>query len=139
MKYIIRKIKKSDMNIVVSLLQQVSNFDPKIEFYDSIWKNFKAQKNYYAVVVETNISIVGYGCLSYSMNLRGGKIAYIEDIVCAQSFKRKGIGKAIMKELYDYAKKKGCYKLVLQCKKENKKFYEKCGYQINGICMQKII
>ena len=44
-----------------------------------------------------------------------------------------------MKELYDYAKKKGCYKLVLQCKKENIKFYEKCGYQINGICMQKII
>ena len=45
-----------------------------------------------------------------------------------------------MKELYDYAKKKGCYKLVLQCKEvENKNFYEKCGYQINGICMQKII
>ena len=50
------------------------------------------------------------------MNLRGGKIAYIEDIVVLRV--NKGIGKAIMKELYDYAKKKGCYKLVLQCKKE---------------------
>jgi glucosamine-phosphate N-acetyltransferase len=139
MQYITRKLKKTDMKIVVDLLQQISNFKPKVEIYDSIWKKFISQKYSYALVIEINNAIVGYGCLSYSMNLRGGKIAYVEDIVCDKSFKRKGIGKAIMQKLYDYAKKKNCYKLVLQCKEENKKFYEKCGYKENGFCMQKLI
>ena len=139
MQYIARKLKKTDMKIVVDLLQQISNFKPRVELYDSIWKSFISQKYSYALVIEINDAIVGYGCLSYSMNLRGGKIAYVEDIVCAKSLKKKGVGKAIMQELYDYAKKKDCYKLVLQCNEENKKFYKKCGYIENGFCMQKLI
>ena len=139
MQYCIRKIKKTDMKKIVDLLQEVSNYEPKLELYDIIWQKFNDQKNIYAVVVELNKTIVGYGYLSYSMNLRGGRIAYVEDIVCARSFKRKGIGKAIMKELGDYAKRKKCYKLVLQCKEENKNFYDKCGYKSNGFCMQKLI
>ena len=42
-----------------------------------------------------------------------------------------------MKELYDYAKKKGCYKLVLQCKKENKNFMKNVGIKLTVFACRK--
>ena len=139
MEYLIRELKKTDLNTVINLLQQISKYEPLLQDYSRIWKEFDSKKNIYAVVAELNCDIIGYGCLSYSVNIRGGKIAYIEDIICNQNYRKKGLGRAIVKELGNYAKKKGCYKVVLQCKEENKKFYEKSGYKINGFCMQKFL
>ena len=49
-------------------------------------------------------TIVGYGCIFVNQTVRGGKIAYIEDIICDNSYRKKGIGKSIMKQLFNFAK-----------------------------------
>ena len=56
-----------------------------------------------------------------------------------KDFRKSGVGRAIIDKLFVLAKKKGCYKVALQCKKHNISFYKKCKYKVNAITMQRLI
>jgi glucosamine-phosphate N-acetyltransferase len=137
-KIFVRKIKKVDISFVIELLQSISNYKPSKKDYSKIWNKFNNQKNVHALVALINNKIVGYGSVVIETKIRGGKMGHIEDIVSHKKFRNIGIGKNIVNELFILAKKKGCYKISLQCKKHNTSFYKKCGYKINGITMQRI-
>ena len=47
--------------------------------------------------------------------------------------------KAVVDALFNIAKANGCYKIALQCRAHNVEFYEKCGYEVSGIALQKFI
>lgn len=137
--FFIRKIKKTDMSFVIELLQTISTYEPSKNDYTKIWNKFKSQKNIFAIVATLNNKIVGYGSLVIETKIRGGCMGHIEDIVSHKDFRKSGIGKAIVNELFIIAKKKGCYKVALQTQKKNIPFYRKCNYKINAITMQRII
>ena len=65
--------------------------------------------------------------------------AYIEDVVVEKKYRKKGIGKFLLNVLLKYAKKKSCYKIVLESKKKNINFYRSCGYKLNAFSMRKLI
>lgn len=48
-----------------------------------------------------------------------------------------GIGQKIVEKLTELAKKKNCYKIILDCKETNIPFYEKIGFQQKGSQMSK--
>ena len=54
---------------------------------------------------------------------------HIEDIVVSNKYRGNGYGKKILNYLIDFAKKKKCYKVILNCKKELCVFYSKNGFQ----------
>ena len=135
----IREIVQSDMDAVIELLQSMSEFKPSKSEYLPIWNSFHQQSNVHSLVAVIDNQIVGYGSIVIETKIRGGKIGHIEDIVSHSLFRKKGIGKAIVDGLFDVAKINGCYKVVLQCKEHNVKFYEKCGYQVNGLAMQMFV
>lgn len=62
-----------------------------------------------------------------------GKVAHIEDVVIDNNYRNLGLGKIII----EIAKKAAldCYKIILNCDIKNVKFYEKCDFSKNGICM----
>lgn len=62
-------------------------------------------------------------------------VGHIEDIVVDKNYRSKGLGKQIINYLTQYAKDNGCYKVILDCSKENVEFYTKCGYIDKGVCM----
>ena len=132
----VRKVKQSDMPEVINLLQSISNFKPSEKDYKSIWKDFNMQENVHNLVGVLNKKIVGYGTILIETKIRGGKLGHIEDIVSDINFSNIGIGKRIMKELVDTAESFGCYKIVLQCKDQNKSFYKKCGFENKALAMQ---
>ena len=41
--------------------------------------------------------------------------------------------------LINEAKRKGCYKVILNCKEDNVRFYEKCGLKRHGIEMKRYL
>ncbi len=135
----IRKINRSDMPAIIELLQFLSEFKPLQSEYSEIWNEFNHQNNVYAVVAVIGEKIVGYGSIVVETKIRGGKMGHIEDIVSHTSFRKRGIGKAIIDALLKIAKEKGCYKVALQCKKHNILFYEKCDYEVSGVAMQHFI
>lgn len=83
--------------------------------------------------------VVGYGSVVIEAKIRGGKIGHIEDIVVNSGFRKEGIGKAVLDELYKIAAENGCYKVALHCKEHNVHFYEKCMCNLSGISMQRLL
>jgi|TARA_Y100000389_G_scaffold126223_1_gene123592 glucosamine-phosphate N-acetyltransferase len=135
----IKKLERKYMNQVIDLVKRISPYSPSIEMYDDIWFKFNQQNNVYPIIAINDGLVLGYGTLSTEFKIRGGKIGHIEDIVIDQNYERKGLGKKILDALYEIAKTENCLKIMLQCTNTNTKFYEKCGFIINGLAMQKFI
>jgi len=66
-----------------------------------------------------------------------GRVGHIEDVVVSHTVRGSGIGKMIVNKCIDYAKKRGCYKCILDCSEENVGFYKKCNvdFQVKGVEM----
>ncbi|XP_024394346.1 glucosamine 6-phosphate N-acetyltransferase isoform X4 [Physcomitrium patens] len=64
-----------------------------------------------------------------------GKVGHIEDVVVDQTVRGQRLGQRIIESLTQFAKDKGCYKVILDCSVENAAFYEKCGYKRKEIQM----
>ena len=62
-------------------------------------------------------------------------VGHIEDICISPEYKGNGYGKMLIKLLVDISKENNCYKVILNCKDENKVFYEKCGFNQKNVQM----
>lgn len=82
------------------------------------------------LVCEINNKIVASGTLFMEQKLIRdyGKVGHIEDIVVDKEYNGHGLGKKLLEELKNYAYLKNCYKVILDCRNEVVKFYEKCGF-----------
>ena len=59
-----------------------------------------------------------------------GKVGHIEDVVVDESMRGFGLGKKLIEIATEECSE--CYKIILDCSDENKKFYEKCGFELKG-------
>lgn len=63
---------------------------------------------------------------------RGGKsIGFIENVITDTEYRRKGIGKTVVKNAIEHAKAQNCYKIILQSgnkRTDAHKFYESIGF-----------
>lgn len=122
---------------VILLLQNMSSYLPPIDSYSDIWEAFSSQPNVHSVVATEGGQVVGYGVVVIETKIRGGKLGHIEDIVSHPSRRSQGIGRIIIDALYEIARTHECYKVALQCQQHNIPFYEKCGYKVSGVAMQR--
>ena len=125
--------------VVVSLLQEISVFEPSFEIYDEIWTRFSSQPNSFPVVALSEGKVVGFAVLLVEQKVRGGKMGHIEDVVSHPDFRGLGVGSFLISELTDIASTMGCYKVALHCHEQNVGFYEQCGFHPNGRSMQKFL
>jgi glucosamine-phosphate N-acetyltransferase len=132
----IRKANQDDLKEILDLLDQLSpsSENPDIEKLGSILEKITKDENYYLCVVEEDKKIIGTGTLLIQMNLshNGHPYAHIENIVVDKHHRKKGIGKFIISYLIEKAKQSNCYKVILNCKKENVPFYERCSFDATG-------
>jgi len=135
----IRKLEKNDFyKGYLELLYDLSPNDSNNEklTYKKFKKYVKKIKKYnqYNYVMETGDKtsryIMGIGSLhilhKFSHNF--GKVGQIEDIVIHKDYRKNGYGKLLVHYLIAVAKEKECYKVILNCKEENKGFYERLGF-----------
>ena len=125
--------------VVISLLQEVSIFQPSPEIYDEIWTSFSSQPNSFPIVALSEGEVVGFAVLLVEQKVRGGKMGHIEDVVSHPDFRGLGVGRLLISELADIASTMGCYKVALHCHTQSVGFYEKCGFHPNGNSMQKFL
>ena len=138
---IVRKAKSDDLNRIVSVLKQLSPSSEEDDFekLKQIFDKINNDEFHYLCVVEEDGEIVGSGTLLMQKNIgRAGRpYGHIENIVVDMNHRKKGIGKEIVIHLIEKAKENNCYKVILDCKKENMPFYEKCGMKDTGeVCMR---
>lgn len=95
-------------------------------------------KNHIIIVMEYSLqNLIGTGTLLIEEKLTYGgcKMGHIENILIHNDNRGKGYGETIVKYLLDVAKKKGCYRVDLNCHSELEKFYKKNNFSKNSISM----
>jgi len=142
----------SDKKIIVRELEEKDLFNGFLESLDSlrkasdlgpkkakeIFKKISSDKNYKIFVAELDSKIVGAATIFIEQKFiyKGGKVGHIEDVSVRKRYQGKGIGQKIVEVLVGYAKKKGCYKTILDCSDELVPFYEKIGFKRHSNSMR---
>ena len=130
---IIRKIIESDLEngFLESLdsLRQTSNLEQNSA--RNILKQILGNENHVIHVAELDGKIVGSTTLLVEQKFihEGGIVGHIEDVVVKKEFEGQGIGMKLVLSLLDIAKKRGCYKTILNCEDSLKSFYERIGFK----------
>ena len=136
----VRKLEEKDLfnGFLESLdsLRKASNLSPKKA--KSIFKTISSDKNYKIYVAVLDSKIVGAATIFIEQKFinEGGKVGHIEDVAVRKKYQGNGIGQEIVKELVKYAKKKGCYKTILDCSDDLIPFYEKIGFKRHSNSMR---
>ncbi|KAL1406056.1 Glucosamine-phosphate N-acetyltransferase-like protein [Vanrija albida] len=88
---------------------------------------------YYTVVIvhkETDQLVAcGTVFVERKFTRSGGLVAHIEDIAVSKKMQGRKLGLLIIKTLEELGRQAGCYKVILDCSKDNIPFYEKCGFK----------
>ena len=130
---IIRELKKEDIwnGFLKSLdsLKQASDIDKTKA--EEVFEKINSNPDYIIAVAEIEGKIVGSTTLLIESKFihDGGLVGHIEDVVVDKEFQGKKIGEKIMKYLLEVSKNRGCYKTILNCTDDVKRFYEKLGFK----------
>ena len=133
---IVRELKKDDLwnGFLTSLdsLREASNIEK--DKAEKIFKKIDANEDHIIAVAELDGKIIGSTTLLIESKFihKGGMVGHIEDVVVNNNYQGKGIGEKIVRFLLEYAKKRGCYKTILDCSDDVKPFYQKMGFKHNA-------
>jgi glucosamine-phosphate N-acetyltransferase len=132
----IRELERGDVSVHSEFFPILNQLSPAKDWemleFASLWQTYLDNQHITTLVAEKYEKIIATGSVLIEQKfLRGGgKVGHIEDIVVDNRSREKGVGKAIVDELVDIAKDRGCYKAILNCSNENVPFYIKCGFRL---------
>ena len=136
----IREIEEDDLEkgFLESLdfLRKASNIDKNKA--KEILKKIKLNPNHIIHVAIDDKKIVGSTTLFIEQKFihDGGLVGHIEDVVVRKDYEGKGIGIKLVTSMLECAKEKNCYKTILDCKDDVKRFYERIGFKRESNCMR---
>ena len=137
---IIREIEEEDLDRgfleVLDNLRKASNLDSSKA--KEILKKIIQDPNHIIHVAIDGNKVVGTTTLFIEQKFihRGGLVGHIEDVVVRKDYEGTGIGIKLVLSLLEYAKKKQCYKTILDCNDNIKPFYERIGFKQESNCMR---
>ena len=152
----IKEATKEDIEQIISLLQQVSelHYISRPDIFKRKSKNDIKEyiieileNNEKKIIVATDETIKIYGILIYKVkevkchvNLKTSKILWIEELCVDEKYRKNGIGKMLMIEAENVAKKLNCERIELNCWEFNEtaiKFYREIGMETQRRIMEK--
>ena len=122
----IESLNKSHSTDVIKILIDSfsKNYDKKIN--ESIFSSDEVD----GIVALEKGNVLGYASIHYIKKITR-KSGIIEDVVVKENQRGKGIGKLLVNNLIEKAKKNNCDKIILSSSEKNLKFYQKLGFQKN--------
>lgn len=130
---VIRELVKEDLwnGFLTTLdsLKETSKIDK--EESQKIFEKINSNPDHIIAVAELNGKIVGATTLLIESKFihNGGTVGHIEDVVVDKNFQGEKIGEKIINYLLEVAKNRDCYKTILDCTDDVKRFYEKLGFK----------
>lgn len=136
----IRELKKCDYHLeYFELLSQLSEIEKcSFEVFLFYLDNIKKNNNHKIFIIEENDKIIGNITVILEQKFIRGckKVGHIEDVVVHRDYRGKGLARKLLNFAENYCKKNNCYKIILDCSEEYKKFYEKNGFAEKNIQME---
>jgi glucosamine-phosphate N-acetyltransferase len=59
----------------------------------------------------------------------GGWVGHVEDVAVHRDYQGRGVGSALVRHATEEARRRGCYKVILNCYERLVPFYERLGYR----------
>ena len=134
-----RKIKKSDLNDVFVLLNQLKKIDISDLDLNNSWDKFILNNSSNSIVGIIENKIIAYGSIIIENKIRGEVAGHIEDIVVDTEVRGKMIGVKLINELIEIGKKNNCYRITLFCKENLINFYSRSGFKVNSVSMKRYL
>ena len=132
----LRSAERSDLKSLLELYRQLHPADPILSTKDAeqIFERFQHYSGSAILVGFSGLALVTTCALVVVPNLtRGGApYAVIENVVTDIEHRRKGYGRAVLKEAIAAAWRLGCYKVTLLTGSKNPatlRFYQDCGFE----------
>ena len=137
---VIRKAEKSDMNQVMSMIIELAKFEKaQNEVQTNVQQleedGFGLKNCFEALIAEYNQEVCGYALFYHGYSTWKGLTLYLEDIMVRESFRNKGIGDKLFREIVNIAKQKNVKRLdwqVLDWNSKAIKFYKKQQATLDG-------
>ncbi len=132
----IRELQKEDLQkgflTTLDSLRITSNIDKNKA--EEVFEKINSNPNHIIAIAELDEKIIGSATLLIEPKFihDGGLVGHIEDVVVDKNFQGQKIGNEIIKFLLEFAKNQGCYKTILNCTDDVKKFYEKVGFALSA-------
>jgi len=111
-----------------------------ITSFEKFKNDINESKNNCKILVICNMQtnkIIGAGTIFKLIKLHNNPVGQIEDVIITESYRKKKLGKLLIKELVRIAINEfKCYKVILNCLDKNIGFYLKCGFKVVGAEMR---
>ena len=115
---------------------EISRADFEEQFDEMFTKKADVYKT--IVILDNKIDqVIGAGSLIIERKFirQLGSCGHIEDIVVRDGYRGKHLGLKIIEALKKLAWENKCYKVILDCSKDNVGFYEKNGFKVKEVQM----
>ncbi|MBV7668567.1 GNAT family N-acetyltransferase [Streptomyces halstedii] len=135
MKITVRSAVEVDLSVLLALYSELNPDDPQLPetSADAIWAAISRQQGRTILVAETGGTVAGTAdCIVMPNLTRGGRaILFVENVVVASSFQRRGVGRQLMEAAVRLGESAGCYKVQLLAADDAyvHTFYEACGFK----------
>ncbi|MFJ1568822.1 GNAT family N-acetyltransferase [Streptomyces erythrochromogenes] len=135
MKITVRSAVGADLPSLLTLYGELNPDDAPLpqEKADAVWANISSQQGRTVLVADAEGVVAGTAdCLVLPNLTRGGRaILFAENVVVAEAFQRRGVGRALMEAVVRLGASAGCYKVQLLAADDEyvHSFYESCGFQ----------
>ncbi len=95
------------------------------------------QDSHIFVAIDDNFKILATTTIMIEQKfIRNNALAgHIEDVSTRKGFEKQGLATIVINSAINYAKSRGCYKIILDCENELKLFYSKFGFKEEGLFM----
>jgi glucosamine-phosphate N-acetyltransferase len=133
---IIRELKEEDIEngflTTLDSLRHTSNLEKNKA--KKIFEKINSNPDHIIAVADLDGKIIGSTTLLIETKFihQGGLVGHIEDVVVDKKFQGQEIGRKIITYMLEFAKKRGCYKTILDCTEDIKPFYVKLGFKQIG-------
>jgi len=136
--YIIRKATKADAPQLLSLIKELAVFEKEPDAVEVTVEElqedgFGENPLFNCFVAEMDSEIVGMALFYFRYSTWKGKTVHLEDLIVKNSYRKKGIGKALYEKVLHFAAAEGVKRtewVVLNWNKNAIDFYEKSGAQV---------
>ena len=140
MTVIIRKATADDTDAVFCLAEEfATSFVPERTAFEIALADIIASDGANLSVAAVNGDVVGY-CLGFDHHTfyANGRVAWVEEITVKEALRRKGVGKALMKNFEEWSRKRGS-KLVALATRRAASFHGGIGYEESATFFRKLL
>lgn len=136
MNFNIRKALEADFPEIISLIKELAAFEKAPEKVTNTVEQMKREKEYFhCFVAETKTGeIIGIALYFFAYYTWVGKSLYLDDIYVKESFRKKKIGSALLRKIFEIAYAENCKRVRWQVLNWNEaaiQMYKKSGAEID--------